>query len=166
MCKHPFGPLHKMLAISFKHIAFKYDSVLFNVLELIKKCVGKTYNRQTKIFKADIATFYPSVKMEQVYKTVHEVIDKDRLKFISEKSAWITLIKLAHWKLEFNFEDKLLAQEDGLPIGSSSALVFAILTLHHHLKKKYEEILKCINAEYLGIYFDDLIGIANMENNG
>lgn len=167
MSKHPFGPIHRLLATALKHKAFQYSSILFHVLEFVRNCIGKSYHKDSMIFKADIATFYPSVKMEDVCKTVYDILDKEMLEFIRTKEAWIELIKLAHWKLEFKFQEKLFSQEDGLPIGSPSAPILAILTLHHHLKNNYDETKKKLKANYLGIYFDDLIGIAecnDMEN--
>lgn len=116
------------------------------------------------IFKADIATFYPSRKLTDVKRTVWEIIDTEMLQFLKTKEAWLQLINIAYWKLEFKFMDKLFSQEDGLPIGSPSAPVLAILTLYNHLKEKYNETIEKLKAKYLGIYFDDLIGIADTED--
>ena len=165
MSSHPMGPLHKFIASCLTHLPLKYDSVIFHVLEIVHNLAGRSLPGHLILFKADIATMYPSADMTMVRQALTEIIQRqpEMLQFIPGIDLWDTLIRSAHKDLEFEFEGTLRTQETGVPIGSPCGPPLAILTLHHSIRNEFVPTRNRIHALTLGMYFDDIFGIADAQ---
>lgn len=76
------------------------------------------------------------------------------MRIFPNSSSWESLIRIAHDKLEFEFERNLFEQATGVPIGSPSGPEIAIITLHATLQQTWNKLLE-FEPDYARMYFDD-----------
>lgn len=161
MSSHPFGPAHQFIASCLNHFVLQYESVIYHVLEVVDQVINKELDGNLIIFKADIATFYPSANMDLVKEVIRDIMDRswDLQQFLGSTEGFIRIIELAHMDLEFMVNSRMYCQDSGVPIGSPCGPPLAILALHHTIQSYLSDFKSSLGLIYFGIYFDDIFGI-------
>lgn len=156
---HALVNLHKFLAKSLRHFVTGYDSVLMNVLGLVQKIDGRIIGGEATMCAADLKGFYPNVDREFAIKRVCECIRGDAdMKIFPNQSSCEPLIRIAHDRLEFEFDNKLYEQATGVPIGSPSGPEIAIIALHSALQQTWSSLWE-FDPIFVRMYFDDFFGL-------
>lgn len=104
---------------------------------------------------------YPSVNLKNAIYLAASALSQSISNDCHQLShaEWTYIFHIAHYKLEFMWNDDLWTSTNGVPIGSPVGPHLAILGLQYALQEKVYKIKR--NTKYYGAYIDDHFGISS-----
>lgn len=133
-----FSTIHTFLAKVLQPIAFRMKTSLTSTFELIQSLEGtKNLSEDTLVVTADLENMYNKINRTLAIELVLSKIEEYGQEFFmfgrnlkENISIWRHLLRLAFDTCFFTFEDKLIKQAKGVPMGSATGPVLAIIYIN------------------------------------
>lgn len=133
--QHILNNVHIFLAKCLEPITIRLPKVIQHSMEFIHNATKTEWLPEQHLLKADIVALYPNINLDNPIHLAAKALSGQSRQDCNMLTyrEWHTIIKYAHYELEFSWMNNIWFCNNGVPIGSLCGPHLAILghTMEH-----------------------------------